>query len=427
MKYEIQSKSDFLTGLSLSVKVPEDEIDKNALYTIQADCPEFILPFHYKKAGGYIELVYKVGTLCKLQYFSGNLTQKEYTGLWQSLLEPLLICTDWFMNPSSFVLNTDYLYYDKNRKTVNYIYIPSVECISGYDAFYEMAVGVSKLMTVSDAVLENKVLRAIMKDFNPLEFLQMLRKHGSECDGRAVNMSGPFIRNEPDEKNEKISAEKYAEKNRNDLTEPQADEPFLSFDDSGEDIPVNLLSELRKEQHKREKETGGYRFFGSKGKKKKTTQEPDQEKCTHIVNNGMKNVETPEIVTAGKQAEIIDETQNTSILHGETGLRYIGNMKLPPVIQVQIKEGEVYSIGRFDANVGKKQSSFEFDKKTKAVSRRHAVVERGACGYSIIDLASSAGTFVNDKKLPPNTPFELESGFRVSFGNSGADYVWEVS
>jgi len=59
------------------------------------------------------------------------------------------------------------------------------------------------------------------------------------------------------------------------------------------------------------------------------------------------------------------------------------------------------------------------------VSRRHAALERNADIYSIIDLSSSAGTYINGHKLPPNTPFELVNGYRVSFGNCGADYVWE--
>jgi pSer/pThr/pTyr-binding forkhead associated (FHA) protein len=106
-------------------------------------------------------------------------------------------------------------------------------------------------------------------------------------------------------------------------------------------------------------------------------------------------------------------------------LRYVGSEGHPRVIEVAVAANGIFSIGRFDASVGKKQSDFEFDKATKAVSRRHAVVERGAGGYSLIDLSSSAGTFVNGQKIPPNVPCPLESGSRVSFGNAGADYIWE--
>ena len=128
-----------------------------------------------------------------------------------------------------------------------------------------------------------------------------------------------------------------------------------------------------------------------------------------------------------KQDEMIEITQNTSVTLDGTGFRFVGNSLLPQFIKIIIAEGEIFTIGRYDASAGKQKSSFEFDKKTKAVSRRHAVIERQTDGYKIIDLSSSAGTFVNDRKIPPNTPFGLEAGLRVSFGNCGANYVWEVS
>jgi pSer/pThr/pTyr-binding forkhead associated (FHA) protein len=106
-------------------------------------------------------------------------------------------------------------------------------------------------------------------------------------------------------------------------------------------------------------------------------------------------------------------------------LRYIGISDHPRLIEVSVTSGSIFTIGRFDISVGIKQSNFEFDKKTKAVSRRHSAIERNADGYSIVDLESAGGTFLNGQKLPPNAPFKLERGARVSFGNLGADYVWE--
>ncbi|MCL2820190.1 MAG: FHA domain-containing protein [Oscillospiraceae bacterium] len=417
MNYEIKNKTDFLTGSYLEVKVPEEEIDYNALYTIKADCPEFILPFHYKNTSGHVEFVHKVGTLCKLQYFSGDLSAKEYANLWQNLLEPLLVCGDWFMNPCSFVLKADYLYYDKDKKAVCYVYIPSVNGCCGYDAFYNMAVEVSKLMTVSDAVLENKVLRAIMKDFNPLEFLQMLKNHASECND-ALN---------PPENAPDSAAATELPVTRDNQPEPVTIEKTDPDVFTGE-IEFDFLPDLTASSQKKEKEQGGYKIFSSRSKKKKTAQKPAPQ-------NGVQEHEAKQMKETGSKAlpvakiheDAMDITQSTSLMQGGTGLRYTGNSQMPPVIRVNINEGEIFTVGRFDAAVGKKQSSFEFDKKTKAVSRRHAVIERSADAYSIIDLSSSAGTFVNDKKLPPNTPHGLETGFRVSFGNSGADYVWENS
>jgi len=413
MNYTIQSRSDFLTGSYLIVKIPENDLDYYALQTIQADCPDFILPFHYKNADGVVEIVYKVGTRCKLQYLSGDLTSEEYAALWQSMLEPLLVCSDWFMNPCSFILDLDYLFFDKNKKTINYVYIPSKTGSSGYDAFFEMAVEVSKIMTVSDAVLENKVLRAIMNDFNPLEFLKMLKEHITE---EKPGFNGDIEFPEKENAEAPIVAE--------------TKEPMLSDQNFGEDIFIDFQPGTKPEKSKNEKETGVYRIFSSKRKKKKTAQRSEQEISVlsaeaNVEEESYYNQETP--LYENNQVEIIDVTQITSLISNGTGLRYVGHGQLPPSIQVVITEGEMFTIGRFDAAVGKKQSSFEFDKKTKAVSRRHAVIERSAEGYNITDLSSSAGTYVCDKKLPPNTPYELEAGYRVSFGNSGADYVWEIN
>jgi hypothetical protein len=431
MKYEMQCKNDFLTGAYLIVRIPESELDQCALYTIQADCPNFIIPFHYKSSDGQIELVYKVGALCKLNYFSGDLSPKEYAELWQSMLKPLLDCVDWFMNPCSFVLDTDCLYYDKRNKTISYVYIPSAYGCSGYDAFYRMAVEVSKMMSVSDAVLENKVLRAIMNDFNPAEFLQMLKDYVTEVPEIPQALPIFEYREEPELPAKLTSAGKS---------------------DSTDGVGNEIWQDIKLEPKIKERDHGGYRFFGRRNKRKKMTQDllrlpetqseknfpenishkslPEKQPQRYLSESTTGNeLEPPPVLnpeqSENSQVEIIDITQSASTVLYGTGLRYVGRAHLPPSIQIIISEGEIFTIGRFDAAAGKKQSNFEFERKTKAVSRRHAVIERDIEGYKIIDLSSSAGTFVNDKRLPPNTPHVLETGCRVSFGNSGADYVWE--
>jgi hypothetical protein len=110
---------------------------------------------------------------------------------------------------------------------------------------------------------------------------------------------------------------------------------------------------------------------------------------------------------------------------GAPKFRYLGSDDLPRVIEINIPDRGVFTIGRFDKSIGVKQSNFEFDKRTKAVSRRHAAIERISDNYVIVDLNSSAGTFINGHKLSPNAPVKLERGVRVSFGHAGADYVWD--
>ena len=436
MNSRIQSKSDFLTGSFLVTRIPEDELDRNAFYTTLADCPDFILPFHHKSIEGQIEFVYQIGTHNKLQYFTGSFTPKEYSELWVSIINPLLECGDWFMNPCSFILDVDYLYFDKKRKTVSYVYIPSTRGCSGYDAFKEMAADVVKLITVTDAVLENKVLRSIMKDFNPNEFLKMLREYIAESKPAEEKSEDP--EQQPEREFIPLSVKESGcaeESNEPDSCIPDSGVEGVSEDTKESpdgfiiSIPLCKDEQIKEKEHsgrKKEKDSGGYKVFGGWSGRKRELRQEDSQNIIQLEAPEQEADKCPMPVIT-KQAEVIDITQSTPVMMNGTGLRYVGRAHLPQAIQIKIAEGEIFTIGRFDANIGRQQSSFEFDKKTKAVSRRHAVIERGMSGYNIIDLSSSAGTYVNDRKLPPNTPYGLETGCRVSFGNSGADYVWEVS
>lgn len=50
------------------------------------------------------------------------------------------------------------------------------------------------------------------------------------------------------------------------------------------------------------------------------------------------------------------------------------------------------------------------------VSRRHAVILSGGQGYLLEDLASANGTFVNGRRLPPQSPTPISHGDELKFG-----------
>lgn len=50
------------------------------------------------------------------------------------------------------------------------------------------------------------------------------------------------------------------------------------------------------------------------------------------------------------------------------------------------------------------------------VSRRHAVIARQANGYTLEDLASANGTFVNGRRISPDTPTPICHGDELKFG-----------
>lgn len=422
--YDIQSKSDFKVGATLIVSIPQDELDQKALYTVLAEKPDFILPFSHRAIDGKIEFTYQVGNRSKIIYLSGKRSPREYADLWSGILQPLLDCGDWFMNPYSFVLDPEYLYCDKNSNAVSFVYIPSVKMSSDYAAMKNMVMEIVKQNHVTDITLENKVLWAI-QDFNPNEFLQMVKSTGAskpakvEKQQAGKNIQPIFQPATP----ASIPAPKSAPIP---MTPKSVNEPKTAannIDDIAISFPADGKVPKKEKKVKTKTKTKPKKSFWGKKKIKEeeivlgAAAEPIKPKADYV----------QPVVPVYTQPEEIDydATQLEMDESRATHLRYVGNGGHPNAIDVNIATNSVFTIGRFDVSVGTKQCDFEFDKKTKAVTRRHAAIEHNENGYSITDLASSAGTFLDGQKLPPNAPFKLENGSRVSFGHSGADYIWE--
>jgi pSer/pThr/pTyr-binding forkhead associated (FHA) protein len=52
----------------------------------------------------------------------------------------------------------------------------------------------------------------------------------------------------------------------------------------------------------------------------------------------------------------------------------------------------------------------------KGVSRKHAVIHREGADYTVEDLGSTNGTFVNKKRIQPHAPQTIKPGDEVRFG-----------
>jgi hypothetical protein len=51
------------------------------------------------------------------------------------------------------------------------------------------------------------------------------------------------------------------------------------------------------------------------------------------------------------------------------------------------------------------------------VSRRHVMIRRIDSGYEVVDLTSSNGSWINDRRLVPNIPYTFPSGSQLRMGN----------
>jgi len=81
---------------------------------------------------------------------------------------------------------------------------------------------------------------------------------------------------------------------------------------------------------------------------------------------------------------------------------------------VEIINDKEFVIGR---KVISTQESFldlsDFDGFKMGLSRRHAMIRRTESDYEIIDLSSTNGTWLNDKRLVPYITYPLASGSRL--------------
>ena len=437
MIYDIKSKSDLLTGASLTVTIPEEELDKKALSTILADRPGFILPFRHRSVDGQVELVYQTDSYCKLQYLAGSRTARKYADLWTNVLYPLLDCRDWFMKPYSLVLDSGCIYSDKNSGMVFYIYIPSVRDCCGYEDLREMAAEISKIITVDDANLENMVLRAIMKDFTPNGFIQMLKSYLAEnhplVHSKQKPEDTPGTLNELSRKAPPVQPfEKVTEQSHNTdsglFYGATPEQPYrTAAGQPGIVVPAVFRDSHLPDAKQESKQEAKQRYdsthiaprdntinppdeiyinipINGHNNNKKATGKKDEEKTRASVMADQKK--TKKIgdffsISKGKHPEPLpgveidnrtsepqplptalyepsdDHTDDTEFYLEnavETGFRLIGNSLLPPLIEVPIKEGGLFTIGSYDAAAGRKQSDFDFDKNTKPISRRHTAI-----------------------------------------------------
>lgn len=441
MMYDIQLKNDVASGAVLTIRFPEEDVDKKALYTIQSAQPEFLVPFFMRSVDGFAECTYQLGMRSELRHRFGRLPAKEYVKLWTLILQPLLDCEDWFLKPSSFVLDTNYLYVDKTGSVVSYIYIPSkTNCVED-DALKKMVSELSSKNSTNDEGLENQVWRALAQGFNPRNFLQMLtdaspapgfshtgvREVAPAPPPRPVSESAPAPLPNP----APGSGHRPAPGPRDIIIQ-------TSTSDSNDKQRNKEAERLRKEEERRRKEE-------EKRKKKEEKKNRPGFFRRNVSGSSPQEVAAVPYIPQAEESKpaplpqapvppynsIPDDDGETQIIvagvAGAPYLRLVGDNSLPSTVPVPIQPGQSFTIGRFDVSVGQKQSDFEFEKRTKAVSRHHAVIERLATGeYQLKDLASSAGTFINGTRLTPNVNYPINRNDKISFGTCGADYIWEA-
>ena len=88
---------------------------------------------------------------------------------------------------------------------------------------------------------------------------------------------------------------------------------------------------------------------------------------------------------------------------------YISGMNTPGCIQLLINR-EHFTIGADPENDG------VISTESLGLSRKHAVIEYEGGGYSLTDLHSTNGTYLNGEWLVPETKTPIRGGDQIRFG-----------
>ena len=116
----------------------------------------------------------------------------------------------------------------------------------------------------------------------------------------------------------------------------------------------------------------------------------------------------------GAKLEAPNELQETAMeSHGE---RLVLAFPDGSTLEIPVKDEVV--IGREDpvSEVFPDLDLTGFGGMEKGVSRKHAVIHRSGGDYTVEDMGSTNGTYVNRKKVLPNTPQAIKPGDELRFG-----------
>ena len=143
---------------------------------------------------------------------------------------------------------------------------------------------------------------------------------------------------------------------------------------------------------------------------------PDAVFCAHC-GYAFSDKSNTTVIVPNKSYKVPDASQLSHLidLHPDALILYIVGRKQPMIV----KTNADIVLGRHgkDDTEDKPDVDFtDFDGHILGVSRKHAIIHLTDDGYSIEDLGSSNGTFVNEQRIQPNTRREVASGDLLRIG-----------
>ena len=118
----------------------------------------------------------------------------------------------------------------------------------------------------------------------------------------------------------------------------------------------------------------------------------------------------------GAKIEAMTESKDTALEMDDEGATLVLTSSDGSTLEIPAKNEVV--IGREDpiSDVFPDLDLTDLGGMDKGVSRKHAVIHRSGPNYTVEDMGSTNGTYINKKKLQPHTPQTIKAGDELRFG-----------
>jgi hypothetical protein len=439
MREDTFSLQSSLEANYLNIELQEPiQMDEIAVRVIKEDCPEFLIPFRMVNINDKVTLKYKLINTTALEYSNKNLHKKEFVRLYLNLLTPFIKGKDWFLDYHNFCIDSRYIFIDKQKTNVHFIYVPENSYRNTDEEILQFFKGTFTDITISDdANFQVKLYRYFSRKEITLSdlyqmFLQELQN--TEEIGKIQPSPAAAHKQMAAPVTASVVEKKVSQQNMISGTEkkPVQEKPESSSagvfgvlgNNSDSDAVMDALfgdgkKKKEKEKAPAKKKEGGFNLFG---KKKQKEAVPELVSHTGEIPAPAAN-SVPQMNSVPASGGFVladgggDDRTEISDDGGSAGGAYMELFESPipgaiPRINLDFTKPYII-IGRMSSD--EVQPDVAFGREFSRIGRRHARIEKKDGEYYVIDLGSANHTLLNGQTLIPNQPYHLMDGGELTF------------
>lgn len=392
----------------------ESDFDRIAVKLLASDLPSFLAPVKIMNMYDKCFVKYETGRYKNIASLKMRMSKNECCTLIYNMIHPMIVCSEWFLDYHKFFLHKDYILCDSETFDVRYIYMLNKNFNNSDSDIMNVFRDIFKNTDiVDDKDFRINLFQALLDDgfsINSLyEMIIDIRKSkkeqpknttASSANPNRGNNGSKFLKDE----NKNVLLEKH-------ILKKTVESSDISFDDESDEI-AGLFTPKEKNKPKTNI------FSGLFGKNKASGK-------TVSVSGTAKNEDNDYTVITGVNDET--DSDKTCIVRAFLNLESseIGNC--PASIPIMIENDESVTIGRKSSNPGIVNADIEFPSDCTKISRKHCRVRFENGIYSICDLNSGNGTFVDGQKVENGIWMDLHNGSTLMFGDKAAVYSFKIN